>query len=167
MIPYVVAAMVAQSGGGSIDAPISERSMLGKKLDSIVANAQSKTGGELGIVIWDLETDVLIERNSDQAFPLAGLFRLAIGLTAFEQIDAGKLDATTAVVLTPTELPAGDSHLTVSDLIERTVAGGDDSAAGGADGPEADRDCDGCAVEFNRPAHRRVDPLGQGRDLSE
>ena len=117
MLSVVVAPIVAQVA----QAPISERTMLSERIDVLAHNVRIRTGGELGIVIWDMETDVLFERNSDQAFPLAGLVRLAVALTAYRQVDARTLHLDTPIADAP-------DRITVRDALARSLSQNDRAA---------------------------------------
>ncbi len=107
--------------------------MLGERIDGIVRGAQITTGGDLGIVIWDMETDVLFERHSDEAFPLAGLMRLAVALAAYRAVDAGTLALDAPIAERPGSITVGDAlarslsldDRSATDALYRTVGGTD------------------------------------------
>lgn len=129
MLQIVVAPIVAQVS----QAPVSERAMLGERIDGIVRSAHVATGGDLGIVIWDMETDVLFERHSDEAFPLAGLMRLAVALTAYRAVDAGTLALDTPIAQSSGSITVRDALARSLSLDDRSATDALYHAVGGAD----------------------------------
>lgn len=103
---------------------ISERSLLGDRIDQIVADAKSKTGGTLGVVVWDLGTNVLVQTNAEQAFPMASVVKLAIAFAAYQNVDRGKLhlDARTRELIARTLIENDDA---ASETLARMLGGTD------------------------------------------
>lgn len=135
----------------SPSASLSERSILADRLDQIVAETKARTGGRLGVVVWDLGTNVLVQRNAESAFPLASVLKIPIAYAAYEAIDTGKLRADQEIAVLPTDLvgtvsPIADAYAggphayTARELIDRMLLDSDNTAAdvlyrvlGGAD----------------------------------
>ncbi|MDQ2866080.1 MAG: class A beta-lactamase-related serine hydrolase [Candidatus Eremiobacteraeota bacterium] len=120
--------------------PVSERSLLSAGLNAIVARAQAKTGGTLGVVIVDLGTGVTVERNGDAAFPLASVHKLALAVCAYAAIDAGTLTTDETVELAPSDIvrtvspiapeyARGRRSYAVRELIARMLLESDNTAA--------------------------------------
>lgn len=114
-------------GSPTTQAPVSERGMLGTQLDAISAAAQKRYGVTVGTVIWDLETDVLVERDSERAFALGDTSRLAFAFALLQRVDRGDV-----------------AYDDVASMLSRSIVDDDDTAsdavvtaAGGIDGVNA------------------------------
>lgn len=88
--------------------------MIDARLETIASGAKSRYGESLAIVIWDLETDVLVERNSQKAFALGELTRLPIAYAALAKAErsaagAGAIESQLEAMLIADNLAAGDA----------------------------------------------------------
>lgn len=111
VLPVLIAMLQAQIPGvpafpsppPSIS-PVSERSLLSDRLDTLVAGARAKTGGTLGVVITDLGTGVTVSQNAESAFSLENVQKLPLAVAAYAAIDAGKLQADGSVDIVPADI---------------------------------------------------------------
>lgn len=153
MIPPAVStpAPIVSPAGEKAGAGISERSVLRDRIDLIVANAKKTTGGTLGVVVWDLGTNVLVQNNAEQPFPMASTFKLAVAYAAYASVDRGIMRLDSRVAVERGDLVRGVSPIaeaydrtthvySVRDLLSRMLVDSDNTAAdvlyrvvGGAD----------------------------------
>ena len=120
-------------------AAISERSTLEAQIDTIAGSAKAKTGGTLGVVVWDLGTSVLVQRNAETPLPMASVFKLPLAFCAYQSIDRGKLRLDQRVTILPSDVvrgvsPIADAFPKVSgyslrELLERMLVDSDNTAA--------------------------------------
>ncbi len=149
-IPSTPAPIVSPAGE-TTSPGISERSVLNDRIDQIVADARAKTGGTLGVVVWDLGTNVLVQKNAEQAFPMASVFKLPLAFAAYDAVDRGRLHLDTRITIERSDLVPGVSPIadaydrgqhaySVRELLYRMLVDSDNTAAdviyrliGGAD----------------------------------
>jgi len=75
--------------------------------------------GRLGIAVYDLATDERFAIRGDEAFPLASVYKIALGVTAYRLADQKRLALDERVVVT-----RGDLRRGVSDIARDHPAGG-------------------------------------------
>jgi len=78
--------------------------------DELVAIAH-EAPGNLGIAVYDPESDTHISVHGDKSFPLASTYKLAVALTAFHMADERKLSLDTLVAMQPGDVRHGHSPL--------------------------------------------------------
>jgi len=157
VVAQIVNPIVIPSPSPTPGAAISERSLLSSRLDEIVNNAKARTGGTLGAVIWDLGTNVQVQRNAQQPFPMTTMTKLAIAYATCRAVDNGYLQWNEAIYSAPVQvllermLDEDDDNS--GDALYRTVGGGDgiDSALHdiGVDGMIVRIDLGGLRAEAN------------------
>jgi len=105
------------------------------QLDSIAHSAP----GRLGVCVYDLTHGERIAVRGDEAFPLASVAKLAVGLAAFRRADQGRLNLNDRIVVTAADLrrgtsgiatahPRGNVTLTIWGLIAATLIDDDSTA---------------------------------------
>lgn len=120
--------------------PFSERGVLNGGLDALAARVKAQTGGTLGAVIWDLQNGVSVQRNGQQAFPMASVQKLPLAVLAFAAIDAGQFQADQAIAIEPADVVTTVSPLaqeyakgrrtySLRELIARMLQDSDNTAA--------------------------------------
>jgi beta-lactamase class A len=78
--------------------------------EELVAIARAAPGN-LGIAVYDPESDTHIAVHGDKSFPLASTYKLAIALAAFHEADERKISLDTLVAMQPSDLRHGHSPL--------------------------------------------------------
>ncbi len=78
--------------------------------EQLVAIARAAPGN-LGIAVYDPESDTHIAVHGDKSFPLASSYKLAIALAAFHAADERKIGLDSLVAMGPSDLRHGHSPL--------------------------------------------------------
>jgi beta-lactamase class A len=78
--------------------------------EELVAIAHAAPGN-LGIAVYDPESDTHISVHGDKSFPLASTYKLAIALAAFHEADERKISLDALVPMQPSDVRHGHSPL--------------------------------------------------------
>jgi len=111
-----------------------------KALSRELARLAAEAGGPVGVAVIAIESGDRVSLAGRDRFPLASVFKLPLAIEFLRQVDAGRLRLDQTVLASATDLepghspiavahPSGGVTLKTSELLERTLVEGDNTAA--------------------------------------
>jgi beta-lactamase class A len=95
--------------------------------------------GRLGVAVEDLGTGQIISFNGEQRFPLQAVFAAPLGAAVMAEVEAKRMRLDDVLLIEDVDLSpppsaiadawSGPTTYTVQELLERAIAGGDNTAA--------------------------------------
>lgn len=108
------------------------------KLRSEIVKASKETQGQMGLYMKHIESGKSIAIDADKIFPLGGVFKLAVMVETYRQIDAGMISMDERIELETHHYCIGEGLLqymqpglkpTVRDLLAMMIIGTDNTAS--------------------------------------